>query len=57
LQHIDEQCVEQVEEFGYPREFILHSLEHFDLNDAATCYFLLEKDRISLCGMANSHFR
>jgi len=37
--------VERVEAFGYPRQFIIKSLEHFDMNDAATNYFLLDKEK------------
>jgi hypothetical protein len=37
--------VEKVETYGYPRPFILDSLENFEMNDAATCYFLLDKER------------
>ena len=45
---MDYESVEKVEEFGYPHEFIVSSLEQFDMNDATTCYFLLEKDRMVL---------
>ena len=43
---VDYDTVEKVEEFGYPREFILQSLEQYDMNDSTTCYFLLEKDKL-----------
>ena len=45
---IDMEVVEQVEDFGYPREFVLKTLEEKELNDATTCYFLIDKDRIKL---------
>jgi len=39
--------VEKVEEFGYPRAFIMESLENYEMNDSATCYFLLVKERLN----------
>ena len=42
---IDHEVVERVEEFGYPREFILTSLENYEMNDASTSYYLLEKEK------------
>ena len=31
---------------GYPRNFIIESVEGHEMNDAATCYYLLDKDRM-----------
>jgi len=38
--------VEKVEEFGYPREFVVNSIEQMEMNDAVCNYFLMEKDKI-----------
>jgi len=38
---LDETVVKKVGEFGYPKLFIRESLLKYDMNDAATCYFLL----------------
>ena len=37
--------VERVEAYGYPRSYIIKSLEKFDLNDATTNYYLLDKEK------------
>lgn len=42
---LDYEIVERVELFGYPRQFIINSIENYEMNDAGTCYFLLDKDR------------
>jgi hypothetical protein len=34
--------VERVERYGYPKKFIMDSLENFGMNDASTNYFLFE---------------
>jgi hypothetical protein len=38
---VEESIVAQVEEFGYPKEFILKGLSLHDLNYATTAYLLL----------------
>jgi hypothetical protein len=38
--------VKKVQEFGYPKIFIVESLEKYEMNDASTSYFLLEKDKL-----------
>jgi hypothetical protein len=41
--------VEQLElNIGYPRGFIIESVEGHGMNDASTCYYLLDKDRMML---------
>ncbi|CDW72434.1 protein kinase domain containing protein [Stylonychia lemnae] len=42
---IDYEVVERVEVFGYPRQFIIDSIEKYDMNDAATNYYLLDKEK------------
>ena len=42
---VEESIVAQVEEFGYPKEFILKGLNHHDLNYATTAYLLLHFQR------------
>ena len=42
---MDWDVVEKVEAFGYPRHFIVESVEKFEMNDAVTCYFLMDKER------------
>jgi len=42
---IDYEVVERVEVFGYPRQFIIESIEKYDMNDAATNYYLLDKEK------------
>jgi hypothetical protein len=41
---VDYNVVDKVEQFGYPKSFIIRSVEQFEMNDAATCYYLLEKE-------------
>ena len=43
--NIDYDIVYKVEEFGYPKQFIVESLEKYDMNDAATSYFLLAREK------------
>lgn len=45
MEALDYETVERVEDFGYPRQFIIHSLEHKEMNDAATSYYLLFQER------------
>jgi hypothetical protein len=42
---VDYEVVERVEVFGYPRQFIVESLENYEMNDAATNYFLMDKEK------------
>ena len=43
---LDFQVIDKVELYGYPYEFIVKSLEQFDMNDATTGYYLLDKYNI-----------
>lgn len=42
---IDYEVVERVENYGYPRNFIVNSIENNEMNDAGTCYYLLDKEK------------
>lgn len=42
---IDQDVVEKVTHFGYPKQYVVSSLQHFELNDATANYFLLEKEK------------
>ena len=44
---VEESIVAQVEEFGYPKDFILKGLNVHDLNYATTAYLLLHFQRRS----------
>ena len=46
---LDYELVERIEQtIGYPRNFITESVEGHEMNDAATCYHLLDKDRMQM---------
>ena len=38
---LEEGLIGQIEQFGYPREYIVKSLNHNELNYATTSYYLL----------------
>lgn len=41
---VDQDLVEKIEaQIGYPRTLITQSVEQLEMNDAATCYYLLDK--------------
>jgi hypothetical protein len=41
---IDSEVVDRIESrIGYPRALIVQSVEQLEMNDAATCYYLLDK--------------
>jgi len=44
---LDEDLVRKVMELGYPREFVVSSVEGNEMNDAATVYSLLEKAKMA----------
>ena len=39
----NDSIISQMEELGYTRDYILHSLRNNDLNYCTTCYYLLMK--------------
>ena len=54
---IDYEVVEKVEHFGFPRKFIIESIENYDMNDAATNYYLLDKEKQQIdCDYNNAQF-
>jgi hypothetical protein len=41
--HIDENALNIIEDFGYPRTLVKKSINRGDMNHATTCYNLLVK--------------
>jgi hypothetical protein len=48
--------INKVQIFGYPRNFIVESLEKYEMNDASTSYFLLEKDKLN-CNASSANIQ